>query len=144
MITDLPTKRIRALSQWQTFLRVLPTRWRQKSTDIDVEQNYVTVTVTLCILVHISYSLQHECRILPPQGFLAIFSPTTENFWTEFYTLMQYRQTGLCCISAVSHLGFLKLKFVTAVHHRVKFCGDRSCCCRDIVKFLRNAFSSEM
>ena len=25
-------------------MRVLPTRWRQKSTGIDVEQNYVTVT----------------------------------------------------------------------------------------------------
>jgi len=44
MITDLPIKRILALSQWQT---VLPTRWRQKSTGIDMEQNYVTVT--LCI-----------------------------------------------------------------------------------------------
>jgi len=31
-----------------TFLRVLPTRWRQKSTGIDMEQNYVTGT--LCIM----------------------------------------------------------------------------------------------
>jgi len=31
----------------KTFIRVLPTRWRQKSTGIDREQNYVTVT--LCI-----------------------------------------------------------------------------------------------
>ena len=29
------------------FLEFLPTRWRQKSTGIDMEQNYVTVT--LCI-----------------------------------------------------------------------------------------------
>ena len=42
MITDLPTKRILGLLQWQTFLRVLPTRWRQKSTGIYMEQNYVT------------------------------------------------------------------------------------------------------
>ena len=48
MITGLPTKRISALSQWQTFLRVSPTRWRQKSAGIDMEQNYVTAT--LCIL----------------------------------------------------------------------------------------------
>jgi len=43
---DRPTNEasLRAISQWQTFLRVLPTRWRQKSTGIDVEQNYVTVT----------------------------------------------------------------------------------------------------
>ena len=29
------------------FSRVLPTRWRQKTTGIDMEQNHVTVT--LCI-----------------------------------------------------------------------------------------------
>jgi len=44
MITDLPKKRMSALSQWQTFLRVLPARWRRKSTGTDMEQNYVTVT----------------------------------------------------------------------------------------------------
>jgi len=47
MITDLQTKRVLALSQRQTFITVLPTRWRQKSTSIDMEQNYATVT--LCI-----------------------------------------------------------------------------------------------
>jgi len=46
-VSDLPTKRIKALSQRQTYMRVLPTRWRQKSTGTDMEQNYVTVT--LCI-----------------------------------------------------------------------------------------------
>ena len=43
MITDLPTKHIQALSQRQTFLGVLTTRWRQKSTGI--KQNDVTVTL---------------------------------------------------------------------------------------------------
>jgi len=47
MITDLTAKRIKALSQRQTYLRVLRTRWRQKSTVVDMEQNYVAVT--LCI-----------------------------------------------------------------------------------------------
>jgi len=48
-ITDLPTKcNLSAISQWQIFLRVLPTRWRQKSAGIDMEQNHVTVT--LCIV----------------------------------------------------------------------------------------------
>jgi len=28
---------------------LLPTRWRQKSTAMDVEQNYVTVTLCICI-----------------------------------------------------------------------------------------------
>jgi len=41
MITDLTTKRIEAQSEQQIYLRVLPTRYRQKSTGIDIEQNYV-------------------------------------------------------------------------------------------------------
>ena len=32
MTTDLPTKCTEALSRWRTFLGVLPTRWRHKST----------------------------------------------------------------------------------------------------------------
>ena len=35
MTADLQDK---VLSQSQTFLRVLPTRWRQKSTGIDMER----------------------------------------------------------------------------------------------------------
>jgi len=47
MITDLPTDAYLSAITVTNFLRVLPTRWRQKSTGIDMEQNYVTVT--LCI-----------------------------------------------------------------------------------------------
>ena len=47
MITDLATKHIQVLSQWQTLSTFLPTRWRQKPTGTDMEQNYVSVT--LCI-----------------------------------------------------------------------------------------------
>jgi len=49
MVINLTTKRITAISQQQRFLSVLPTRWRQKSAGIDMEQNYVTVT--LCIIL---------------------------------------------------------------------------------------------
>jgi len=41
MITRLPAQRISAISQWKTFIRVLPTRWRRKRRNC--------VTVTLCI-----------------------------------------------------------------------------------------------
>jgi len=47
MITDLPTKRIKALSRWKTFLGVLRTKLRQKPTGIDMEQNYVTATLSI-------------------------------------------------------------------------------------------------
>ena len=40
-------KRIQAATEWQTFLRVLPTRWRRKPGSIDIERHYLTVT--LCI-----------------------------------------------------------------------------------------------
>ena len=36
MIASLPTKRISATSQWQAFLRVLPTRWRWKPAGIEI------------------------------------------------------------------------------------------------------------
>ena len=47
MIINLPTEPISSTSLQQTFLRALPTRWRQKPAGIDVELNYVTVI--LCI-----------------------------------------------------------------------------------------------
>ena len=36
VITSLPTKRISAISQWKTFLRVLPTRWWRKPAGIEI------------------------------------------------------------------------------------------------------------
>jgi len=39
LITGLPTKRILALSLDKHFSELLPTRWRRKSTGIDMEQN---------------------------------------------------------------------------------------------------------
>ena len=48
MISNLPTKRIKVISQQRTFVRVLPTRWRRKPAGTDVERNYFTVA--LCIL----------------------------------------------------------------------------------------------
>ena len=47
MISDLTTKRIKCYHSDKHFSEFLPTRWWQKSTGIDVGQNYVTVT--LCI-----------------------------------------------------------------------------------------------
>ena len=41
------TERIQALSQWQKFLRFFAWTWRQKSAGINIEQNYVIVT--LCV-----------------------------------------------------------------------------------------------
>ena len=37
------------LSQYQTRIGVLPTRWRQKSSGTDMEQNYVAVTLCICL-----------------------------------------------------------------------------------------------
>jgi len=48
MIINLPTKRTEVTSEYETFQRILPTRWRRKPVGIDMERN--SVTVTLCIL----------------------------------------------------------------------------------------------
>ena len=42
-ITDLSAKRFKRYHSDKHFPEFLPTRWRQKSTGIDMEQNYVTV-----------------------------------------------------------------------------------------------------
>jgi len=47
MITDLPTKRSDSDKHFSEFLS---TRWRQKSTGVDMEQNYVTVTLSFIVL----------------------------------------------------------------------------------------------
>ena len=36
MITSLQTKRISAISQWKTFIRILPTIWQRKLTRIEI------------------------------------------------------------------------------------------------------------
>ena len=54
--------------QWQPSLRVLRTRWRQKSTGIDMEQNYVTVT--LCICHSLFPCLAHSASNKPKVGYM--------------------------------------------------------------------------
>ena len=48
------------------FSELLPTRWRQKSTGVDTEQNYVTVT--LCIDKYLDTLLANQTarKVLPP------------------------------------------------------------------------------
>jgi len=37
----------------KTFMRVLPTRWRRKPAGIDMERNYVTVTLSIALIHNI-------------------------------------------------------------------------------------------
>ena len=55
------------ISQWQTFLGVLPTRWRRKPAGTDVDRNYVTVT--LCIPLYRPWSgFLSKLNKLSPRG----------------------------------------------------------------------------
>ena len=56
MITDLLTKQsvFKRYHSDEHFSAFLPTRWRLKSTGIDMEQDYVTVA--LCIVCNVSHS----------------------------------------------------------------------------------------
>jgi len=51
MITNLSTKRIWVISRRRAFVRVLPTRWRRKPAGIDVERNYITITLYMLVFV---------------------------------------------------------------------------------------------
>jgi len=59
MITRLPTKRISAISQWKTFIRVLPTRWRRKPAGVEITSSSF---VTLCIGGNDSHNLTGRNR----------------------------------------------------------------------------------
>jgi len=48
MMTNIPTKRINAISHANNFHCFIPTRWRQKPAGIDKKRNYITVI--LCVL----------------------------------------------------------------------------------------------
>ena len=54
-------------AEQQTFLRVLPTRWRRIPAGIDMERNYVTVT--LCIS-----SRSHTVNLIPFHSHSQVFS----------------------------------------------------------------------
>jgi len=56
IITDLPIKRIKRYHSDKNFLDFLHTKWRQKSTGIDMEQNYATVIQCICRHVTHEYS----------------------------------------------------------------------------------------
>ena len=65
-------------------MRVLPTRWRQKSTNIDVEQNYVTFILCiiwnyLCLLLCVCHST--ESRSNPDETRLLrhLFDPVDQT-----------------------------------------------------------------
>ena len=59
MITSLPTKCITARSQWKTFIRVLPTRWRWKPAGIEIMWLSVCVCLSVVFIVtsHISITM---------------------------------------------------------------------------------------
>jgi len=52
MISDLSAKLFKRYHSDKHFSEFLPTRWRQKSTGIDMEQNYVTVTLCIGAMGH--------------------------------------------------------------------------------------------
>jgi len=80
MITDLPTKRIQALSQRQTFLGVFTYKMAAKmSTGTDVDQHYVTVTLCTMYTLKISAAYANCC------------STSARQYCDEFHVLRTHR-----------------------------------------------------
>ena len=82
MITSLPTERISAISQWQTFLRVLPTRWRRKPAGIEITSLSPYVYKFVCM---------YMCTV----GFSLIVA--------LFVSLRDHWQTGCFTQNVVAH-----------------------------------------
>ena len=66
MITSLPTKCISAISQWKSFLRVLPTRWRWKPAGIEITSlsPYVLISSFFTYLILMLYCGNTSRRII--------------------------------------------------------------------------------
>jgi len=75
------------MSQQQIFLRVLPTRWRQKPADIDMEENYVTVI--LCIII-----INRNVRRILVRGVNAPCRLRRRKFWKVDYEMV-HREVNL-------------------------------------------------
>jgi len=72
--TDLPTTRISAMSQRRTFLRVLPTRWRQKSTGIVTERSLRHCRpIYRYVGVHFSFLSSQQAVQRPSVGVFLLF-----------------------------------------------------------------------
>ena len=63
MITDVSTQRYHSDKHFSEFLRA---RWRQKSTGIDMEQNYITAT--MCIVRYKLYQFIRHKRCVKSRG----------------------------------------------------------------------------
>ena len=96
--------------QWQPSLRVLPTRWRQKSTGIDMEQNYVTVT--LCICHSLFPCLAHSASNKPKVGYMFC--------WFFKYIFSDFFQTNYLYIHLIDLYEIYKDGITLAVDERPK------------------------
>ena len=61
MITSLPTKLISAISQRETFIRVLPTRWRRKPAGIEITSRISIQTAGLAFGRHRVKGVDGSC-----------------------------------------------------------------------------------
>jgi len=84
MITNLPTKRSSAISQWKTFISVLPTRWRRRSSRTGVQFSSVRPLWTRAVSVRqiscsnkpVTSEQSHHCcvkTLLLAQGRIFIY-----------------------------------------------------------------------
>jgi len=53
---------IKTFNLIETFLRVLPTKWRRKPAGIDMELNYATVTLCITAVHHRSIALPEPLK----------------------------------------------------------------------------------
>jgi len=77
MIVSSPTERISAISQWKTFTRVLPARWRRKPAGIEI----TSLSPYVFHFLHSFVRVHHYCNKtrLPQTEERAIFRVTIDG-----------------------------------------------------------------
>jgi len=90
MVISLPTKRISVISQWKTFIRVLPTRWRRKPAGIEFTSllPYADITCSeLCSIVKFEFDQSFYSTTNATSRLCAIHGHVSMCVWCVFYCL---------------------------------------------------------
>ena len=99
MITSSPSKRISAISQWKTFITVLPTRWRRKPAGIEI------TSLSPCV-----YSCVHFIMIIITTNFRS-------HFWRPLHWVLCF--SGSLSKSRVSILLWLSCSMLSRKINRL-------------------------
>ena len=99
VVTSLPTKRISAISQWKTFITVLPTRWRRKPAGIEITllSPYVTLTHSMTVILTFGRRICQVKGVLKPMLLIGTTYKFGQNVNASVWLWCRWRRWRAHC-----------------------------------------------